>query len=264
MERLPVEASVELLAAPLLTVPHGFATRRGGVSTGPWAGLNLADGTGDEPEAVERNRDALLARFGAERGGVCLLRQVHGDRVVEAGPGWGEVDADAAVSRDPRLLLAIATADCYPLLFHDPASGAVAAAHCGWRGTVLGLAGRVLDELRARYGSDPGDVRVAIGPGICRRCYQVGEEVRAAFREAGFPAELARPDGETDGGRRWRLDLAGANRWALLRAGARPEHVVVLDACTACDPARFYSHRRDRGVTGRHWSAIRAPERTAR
>lgn len=241
------------LTAPHLDVPHGFATRAGGVSRGPYRGLNLGATTGDEAAAVAANRAAFLAHFGAAPDTTCLLHQVHSDRVVTARPSWGDLEADAAVTDDPALLLVVATADCYPLLYHDPVRGAVGAAHCGWRGTVAGLAGRVLERLRRDYGSDPADVRVAIGPGICGRCYQVGDEVVAAFRTAGFPDEIARPD--EDG--RWRLDLVRANRLVLERAGARPERVVALEACTPEEPGRFYSHRRDRGVTGRHWSAIR-------
>jgi copper oxidase (laccase) domain-containing protein len=109
--------------------------------------------------------------------------------------------------------------------------------------------------MAERFGSRPEDLRVAIGPAICQACYQVGEEVVARVLSAGLPAELAAPDDEG----RWRLDLTTANVQVLTRAGVPARQVFLTQAaCTSCDRGRFYSHRRDRGVTGRHWGAIRA------
>jgi YfiH family protein len=263
----PRARKLELLAtrervqrqAPLLNVagfaaPHGFATRAGGVSEGPYASLNLGANTADDPDRVARNREIFASWFGVGVERLCLLDQVHGDRVVSAGPGSCE-QADALVSDDPSLLLAIGTADCLPLLFHDPRTGAAGAAHCGWRGTAAGLAGKTVAAMAERFGSRPEDIRVAIGPGICQACYQVGEEVVARVVDAGLPGELAAPDDEG----RWRLDLTAANVHVLARAGVPGRQVFLSQAaCTSCDPERFYSHRRDRGVTGRHWAAVRA------
>lgn len=241
-----------LLRAPGFGAEHGFATRRGGISGGPYAGLNLSAATGDDPAAVARNRELVVGAFG-DGATPFLLEQVHGAEVVVARPGDPPPRADAVISDDPRALLAISTADCYPLLYFDPASGAVGAAHCGWRGTVLGLAARVVERLAEAYGAAPASVRVAVGPGICAECYQVGPEVASGFRAAGFPESVARPDAEG----RYRLDLVAANLHALERAGVARANVHLTGRCTSCDAELFYSHRRDRGVTGRHWSLVR-------
>lgn len=242
-----------------LPVVHGFTTRAGGVSGGPFASLNLGLSSGDERAQVEENRDLLLAELGFARAQVCAFDQVHGDRVLAGAPSWFEEEADAAVTDDPDTLLVVSVADCLPVLFLDPASGAVGAAHCGWRGTVKGLAARVVGELRARYGARPEELRVAFGPAVAGACYQVGPEVVERFADAGFPAAVAWPDAEPG---RYRLDIAAANRWLLAREGVAPGHVHDLGLCTHCEPERFYSYRRDAGRTGRHWAFV-SPRRPA-
>ncbi|HKI56663.1 MAG TPA: peptidoglycan editing factor PgeF [Trueperaceae bacterium] len=243
------------LTAPGLPWPHGFTLRSGGVSTGGYASLNLGLSSGDDAVRVEANRDRVLAALGVPRSEVCAFHQEHGTRVLDGAPTWFTERADAATSAAAGRLLVVSVADCLPLLFFDAATGAVGAAHCGWRGTLAGLAGEVVGHMRERYGTRPSDLSVAIGPGIQGACYQVGDEVVAAFGRAGFPTALSVPD--ADG--RHRLDLAAANRWTLERAGVDPERTWSSGLCTHCDAERFYSHRRDAGVTGRHWAFIRVP-----
>ncbi|MDQ3461176.1 MAG: peptidoglycan editing factor PgeF [Deinococcota bacterium] len=245
--------TVSLIRAPNLGAPHGFSTRQGGVSEGAFAGLNLGLSSGDEPERVEENRRRFLAALDAVPERVCGLSQVHGARVLEAAPCWFEEEADASVSDDPGLLLVVGAADCFPLLFYDPRGGAVGAAHCGWRGSLEGVAAEVVAHMKGRYGSRPDDVRVAIGPGIRGPCYQVSAEVAEGFLARGFPPAVVAPDGPGH----YRLDLAGVNRAALIAAGVRAAHIWDSGLCTHCDATRFYSHRRDRGKTGRLWAAIR-------
>lgn len=247
------QTGIAPITAPNLNAPHLFTTRSGGVSEGAFASLNLGLSSGDRPSAVEANRDRLLAAIGLDRDRVCAVDQVHGTRVLEARAGWFEEEADALVGVDPEVLLVVSVADCYPVLVHDPVRGAVAAAHCGWRGTLAGLAGAVVGELQRRFGSDPARLQVAIGPGICGGCYQVGGEVRDAFVAAGFSEAVARPDDEG----RWRLDLVAANLELLIAAGVDPERVWSAGTCTFENPDRFFSYRRDAGRTGRHWAAIR-------
>ncbi len=244
-----------VLTAPDLPWPHGFTTRAGGVSSGPYASLNLGLSSGDDVEPVEANRERLLTALGFRRDAVCAFHQVHGDRVLPGQPSWFEEQADAATTDVPGRLLVVSVADCLPLLFFDPVAEAVGAAHCGWRGTLAGLAGKVVARMTERYGSRPEDVRVAIGPGIQGPCYQVGDEVVAAFREAGFPSDVAVPD---EAGRH-RLDLVAANRWVLGGAGVPSESIWSSGVCTHCQP-RLFSHRRDAGRTGRHWAFIALPE----
>lgn len=236
-----------------LPVTHGFTTRSGGVSQGAYASLNLGLSSKDQPHLVEANRDLLLEQLGFGRQQVSAFHQVHGSTVLDGRPGWFVTEADAATTADPGTLLVISMADCLPLLFHDPISGAVAAAHCGWRGTVLGLAAAVVRSMAERYGTRAQDLRVVMGPGIAGACYQVGAEVVARFGAAGFPASCYWPDEQAG---RYRLDLPGANRWLLESQGVAPANVTDLRLCTHCDQERFYSYRRDAGVTGRHWAFI--------
>ena len=241
-----------LIRAPHIPVLHGFTTRAGGVSRGPYASLNLGLSSGDAELPVAENRRRVLALFGTDERNACAFSQVHGTRVLTGAPSWFQEEADAVVSNTPGLALVISTADCLPVLFYDPLTGAVGAAHCGWRGTVKGVAAATVHRLTELYGSNPADLRVAFGPAISKPNYQVGAEVIAEFEQAGFPASVYKPDGSG----RFLLDVAAANRWALLGLGVNSEHLWATGLCTYADPERFFSHRRDRGRTGRHWAVI--------
>ncbi|HEX7001517.1 MAG TPA: peptidoglycan editing factor PgeF [Trueperaceae bacterium] len=262
-------AEVPLLTGTGFPAPHGFTTRAGGVSRGHYAALNLGLSSGDDRELVEENRQRVLRQIGARREDVCGYHQVHGTRVMIAAPGWFDEKADAGVSNDPQHVLVVSAADCYPVLFHDPASGAAGAAHCGWRGTLGRLPAEVVATLQRVYGARPEDVRVTIGQGIGGRCYQVDAEVADAFLAAGFPAEVTsdeRPPadlerGEPGDGRRL-LDVHAAILHALGEAGVLPAHVTSLGLCTHCERDLFFSHRRDAGLTGRMWGFVR-PTRPA-
>lgn len=249
------EAELTVLTAPDLPWPHGFTQRSGGVSSGAYTSLNLGLSSGDEPSAVEANRLRVLAALRVERDDVCAFHQVHGTRVLDGEPSWFAEQADAAATSVPGRLLVVSVADCLPVLIFDPVASAVGAAHCGWRGTAQGLAEALVAAMAQRHGSRPADLRVAIGPGIQGSCYQVGAEVVEAYRRRGFPREVAHPDAEG----RYRLDLVAANRWLLQRAGVDPAHVWSAGACTHCEPQAYFSHRRDAGVTGRHWAFIGLP-----
>lgn len=237
-----------LLRSPVLPLPHAFTTRAGGVSVGAYAGLNLDDRE-DDPGVVAENRRRLAASLGFEPSRVARLDQVHGTEVREAQPGVQE--GDALVSREPGLLLAVGTADCYPVLLADPEAGVVGAAHAGWRGTLGRIAARTVEAMVER-GADPANLRAAVGPGISGEQYAVGAGVAGQFQEVGlgeFVLKLA--DGP-------HLDLAGANRAVLLAAGLRPENIWVSGRCST-EPD-FYSYRRDAGRTGRMWAVIGLPE----
>lgn len=247
-------------APPLLTLAgfsarHGFTTRAGGSSSGSFASLNLGLSSGDEPGSVEANRERLLAHLGVSRAQVCGYHQVHGDTVALASPGWFERPADACVSDDPELLLVVSAADCFPLLFHDPVSGAVGAAHCGWRGTEARLASKVVAELSRRFGAAPESLEVAIGQGIMGACYEVSHEVGERFTAAGFPGSVLAYPAAAE---RPRLDLLAALRSDLEQAGVSPARIAAVERCTHCEPQTFFSHRRDAGTTGRMWGFVRA------
>ncbi len=235
-----------LLRSPLLTVLHGFTSRRGGVSVGPYAGLNLDDRE-DDPAAVAENRRRAAAALAYRPHEIARLDQVHGVDVVAARAGVQT--GDALVTADPHLLLAIGTADCFPILLADEEAGVIGAAHAGWRGTVGRIAARTLDAMEA-LGAQRKRTRAAIGVGIRAEQYPVGEEVAQAFRAAGLGGHLTGADSAAAP----HLDLGAANRQILLEAGLLPEHIWQAPGCSTDE--HFYSYRRDHGVTGRMWALI--------
>jgi YfiH family protein len=239
-----------LITSPLLEVPHGFTTREGGVSQGPYASLNLSLSTGDRPEHVGENQRRVLERFGNPP--VAALDQLHGSE-VHAVEGPGVWPGDGLLTDRPGLLLRVGVADCYPLLLHDPVRRVVGALHAGWRGVVAGILPAALRLMQERYGSRCRDIRVALGPGAGPG-FQVGPEVAEAFAQVGL--ETFRPDPSTPG--RFCLDLASALRQQALGLGIRSEHLWSSGADTLRDP-RFFSHRRERGLTGRMWGLIQLP-----
>lgn len=245
------------LHAPGFPARHAFTTRRGGVSVGPYASLNLGRVPGDDPSAVDENRRRVLAAFGADPARTAGVWQVHGTTVVDAADAGDDVQADAIVATVPGWTLRISVADCVPLLLAAPGRGVVAAVHAGWRGTVAGVVTATLDHLRDRAGVEPSELYAAIGPAISGPRYQVGADVADAFSSAGLPSELVVPDRDAPG--RWRASVPGAVRWQLGRAGVAAARIHDVGACTASDPDRFFSHRRDHGATGRHWALIASP-----
>ena len=237
------------LGSPLLGVRHGFSLRAGGVSAGSLASLNLGHGVGDAASQVAENERRLASAAGLRHGCLATVRQVHGDRVVRGAPGAAP-DADAVWTDDPAgTWVGVRSADCVPVLIAAADGRAVAAIHSGWRGTALRVAARAVEVLGSA-GAEPGSLRAAVGPGIQACCYEVGEDLADRVRTEFGEAVVRR------GGVRPHLDLSGAVRATLLAAGLLSAHIDVLAACTACDPERFYSHRRDRGVTGRHLAFI--------
>ena len=246
-----------VVCSSLLPVPHGFTTREGGVSEGVYASLNLGFAVGDVREHVEENHRRLAARLDVALGALHTVKQVHGDRVVEAGGGQGggdttpasEGEADGVWTGHEGHWVGVGTADCVPILLVDPDGRRVAAVHSGWKGTEARIVARAVEALVAR-GARPARLLAAVGPCIQRCCYVVSEELAGRFG-ARFGAEvLAREAGQV------RLDLSLAVGRTLREAGLGPERVEVLGECTACDARRFFSHRRDAGRTGRHLNFV--------
>jgi len=221
-----------------------FTTRRGGISDGPYQSLNLGRSTFDRPEAVEENRRRCLVSLRLEPDRFANAGQVHGRTVVRVHAPGLHPDCDALVTTTPGLALAVTVADCLPLLY--AAEHAVACAHAGWRGTADGAPEAALSAVCAAAGVGPNAVSIHVGPGIRGCCYQVGPDVAARF-----PAEAVRREGDAV----W-LDLPTAARLRLLAAGADPASIHDTGACTACEPDWYFSHRRDHGLTGRHWGLI--------
>ena len=229
------------LYAPNIQTTHGFSTRHGGVSQPPYDSLNLG-GQEDDPSNIAQNRRLALAGLGIDLQMVANLRQVHGCDVVLARPG--AQTGDALVSNEKNIALAISVADCYPLLFHDPVNGVIGAAHAGWRGTVAGIAANTIREMQ-HLGAVTGNIQAAIGQGISRENFEVGEEVLQEFRDKGFPETCI--SGHY-------IDLLQANRYVMENEGIRPDHIWSMNRCTT--EADFFSYRRDKGRTGRMWAVI--------
>jgi len=263
---------------------HGFTTRSGGVSDA-YGGLalNLGYTKHDTHAAVDENRALLLRSLRAVNASgkpwpLVRLHQIHSDIIhrVEHPPEQ-LLSGDGVVTDTPRLLLAAQTADCLPVLLVDPKRRAVGAFHAGWRGTLARIVEKGVGAMRLYFGSNPGDLRAAIGPGIASCCYAVGEEVRDRFdAQFAYAGELfrevtesdpvrekypllfltARAPGHSDVGRTIYLDLREANRRQLLAAGLSPASITALDFCTACRTDLFFSHRAEKGVTGRQMGVV--------
>lgn len=281
--------TLEILRAPSLAdVPwliHGFSTRPGGVSS-CYGGLSLNLGVtpADTRENVARNRELLLEALGAtnEDSGsmwpLVQVKQIHSALVypINALP-QDPLAGDGVITDTSELLLAVKTADCVPVLLADLKRRVVGAFHAGWRGTVARIVEKGVGEMRRQFGSQPRNLRAAIGPSIRRCCYQVGPEVRAEF-DSQFPysSELfeevfdanaihvrypmlfltARAPGHSELGPELHLDLVEANRRQLADAGLRNKNISVVDGCTACETTRFFSHRAQFGNTGRMMAVI--------
>lgn len=232
-----------------------MTTRSGGVSSGAYASLNLGLSVGDDAGAVATNRGLLAATFGVPLERIMRLDQVHGATVRVAGVDPIGSVGDAVIGDDPSWLLAVSAADCLPVLLADAESGAVGAAHAGWRGAVAGVVPAVVEAMRSRYGSRAAALEVWFGAAIRGDRYQVGPEVAAAFERVDAPATAVWPDPGVPG--RYRVDVPSLVRAQLERLGVPSGSIHDAGACTAGDD-RWYSHRRDGGVTGRHWALVRA------
>lgn len=294
---------IELLHSQKLTnlpwLIHAFSTRNGGV-TAAYGGnaLNLGFTKQDPRATVERNRELFLKQLLAERpsGGseqeswsLISLRQIHSDLIFRV-PSQSETEsearsaaqsksitkeplaADGIVTDTPGLLLAIQTADCLPVILVDQKRRAVGVFHAGWRGTVSRIVEKGVGEMQKHFASDPRNLIAAIGPGIQKCCYDVGEEVRTRFEMQFAYADslfhevkdsdpvrdkypllflTARAPGHSELPVKLFLDLVQANRRQLLDAGVLAKNIEVVGSCTACNIDQLFSYRAEKGVTGR-------------
>jgi YfiH family protein len=238
-----------------LAVPHGFFTRQGGVSTGPFASLNCSLSGADDRDAVLENRARVARHLGALPHALLGLTQVHGIDVAVAESGWAPgagPRADAVVTRVPGLALGIVTADCAPVLFCCAETKVIGAAHAGWRGAVAGVLEATIAAMRALGATH---IAAAVGPCIRQASYEVGPDLRDAVLEKTPHAQrFFAPGGRPD---RWQFDLA---LYCAARLEAAQAQVCVIDADTLAEPDRFFSHRRrvlaGEGPIGHQISAI--------
>ncbi len=233
-----------LINSTVLQSVHGFSTRAGGVSTGSFSSLNTSYLVGDDAGAVAENLRRL--EESANTSELLTISQVHGTTIVrDPAPG---TEADGLFTERPGIAVGVRTADCLPVLIEDPISRRVAAVHAGWRGVIGGIAPKTV-ELFVGLGSRADQLRVAAGPAIQKCCFEVDGDLPTRFSHTFGPRVVV------GGYAKPHLDLGFALRASLEGVGVRPENLEVMAHCTHCDP-RFFSHRRDRGLTGRHLSFI--------
>jgi len=272
---------IAILQVPQLSriswLVHGFSTRKGGASRAYGKGsLNLGFTVHDERNAVAKNRTAFVSavtKGGKARWNLVSLRQVHSDLIHCVSQAFEHpLAGDGLITNTPGLLLAVLTADCLPVILVDPKHRAVGVFHAGWRGTVKRIVEKGVGEMRKHFGSNPRQLHAAIGPGIRNCCYQVGSEVKDIFQaQFAYGSELfretkerneiherypllfltARAPGHSELPKQIFLDLAEANRRQLLDAGVPARNISDLGMCTSCKPELFFSHRAEKGKTGR-------------
>jgi YfiH family protein len=287
LKQVPKQAQLTILHAENLGklpwLVHGFSTRKGG-SSRAYGGksLNLGFTTDDSKVAVERNRASFVRKLGAVAGKklwpLVTQRQVHSDIIhfVDSTP-QAQLVGDGLITATPGLLLGIQTADCLPIILVDPKRRAVGVFHAGWRGTVKRIVEKGVGEMRLHFGSRPGDLRAAIGPGIHGCCYEVGEEVREQFEsQFAYAADLfkcveerdpvrekypmlfmtARAPGHSVLPKKIFLELVEGNRRQLLAVGVPAKSIEASPLCTNCRTDRLFSYRAEKGKTGRMLGVI--------
>ena len=240
---------VPFLSYPMLEetgiVNHGFSTRLGGVSKGCWATMNISTTRGDDPEDVRENQRRIAGAIGVQPEDMTFTNQTHTTNVAvvkarDRGKRFQETDG--MITDVPGICLVTFYADCVPLYFVDPVKKAIGLSHSGWRGTV-GKIGKVTIELMQKtYGSDPEDIIAAIGPSICRDCYEVSGDVIQQFRENFDEAYWPELFYKKENGK-YQLDLWRANERIFTEAGIREDHIAVTNVCTHCNPDILFSHR---------------------
>ena len=224
-------------------------TRKGGVSNPPFESLNLGLHTEDDRQKVERNLRLLCEHFGIPADSIILTTQVHGTAICRVALPGNLSGYDALITDTPGIYPGIVTADCYPVLIHDPEHRASGAAHAGWQGTVGEIARKTVEAMNAAFGSRPEACLAWVGTGISAERYEVDEAVASRF---GARYLEASPGGKG----KFLLDLSAANRDQLIAAGIPASRIECSPLCSSRDHELFFSYRRDHGSTGRMLSII--------
>lgn len=243
-------------------IKHGVSTRLGGCSTIPFASLNLGLHVNDNPETVRNNRQLFCQAIGLSLQKTITAEQIHGDVVQlatasDAGRGARHYHeaikgTDALITNNPGLPLMLFFADCVPVLIADPVTRSIGICHAGWKGTVAKIAQKTVLAMQQRFNTKPADCLVGIGPSIGPCCYEVDETVITKLK-SGFPLweNLVVPKAG-----RWLLNLWEANRQQLIEIGVADKNITVSKVCTAENSQLFFSHRTERGHTGRFGAII--------
>ncbi|MBP1584882.1 MAG: peptidoglycan editing factor PgeF [Lachnospiraceae bacterium] len=257
-------SEVNTVKSNIISYPHGFSTRSGGVSTGVYSSLNLGMNRGDDEDNVKENYRRFLKSCGIDTEEFVCGEQVHVSNVMIVGKeharkpyGYDELfKADGYVTKDSGVPLVIFTADCIPLLMADEKAGVVAAVHSGWRGTVQDIEKNAVSAMIS-LGASCENIKACIGPAIGRCCFEVGEEVIQSVREllGTDPADLY--DKKDNG--KFLLDLKSVLKRCLVRSGLSGDNIDIIPDCTMCLHDKYWSHRYTGGVRGSLASVIMKP-----
>ena len=252
------QGTLEYLAAENISASHCFTTRLGGVSQGIFASMNIAIKEGETEENVRKNLSILADALDFRLENLVCTRQTHSDiiRVVTKEDHISifhrdHPECDGLVTNDPGTALIVYTADCTPLLFHDPVTGAVGAAHAGWRGTAADIGGKTVKAMVDAFHCDPKNIRAAIGPNIGGCCFETDADVPEAMVAALGDGALPHI---RQVGQKYYVNLKEINACFLRRAGV--ENIEISADCTACRPDRYWSHRVTRGQRGSQGAII--------
>ena len=258
------QGALEYRTAPNISTPHCFTTRHGGVSKGSLASMNLNCHRGDDDANVAENYRILADALCFRVENLVMTRQTHSDivRVVTAADHMGidhhaYPEADGLITCTPGTALAVFTADCTPILLHDPVTGAVGAVHAGWRGTAADIAGKAVRAMQAGFGTKPENIRAAIGPNIGPCCFATDADVPQAMIAAlGNVAEkwIDYRNGK------YYVNLKAINARFLQNAGVMD--IEISTECTMCSPENYWSHRYTGGVRGAQGAIIVCKEGT--
>lgn len=239
-----ISHGVTCMTASGIQTTHAFTTRHGGVSSGIYSTLNLAQRAGDALENVKENYALVCRALGIKTSDIVCSTQVHGVHIrVVTKQDAGKLfmpnphRADGLITETPGVALVVFTADCVPILLHDPVRKAVGAIHAGWRGTASNIVGEAIKKMEHEFGCKCGDIRAAIGPCISKCCYETDSDVANAL-----------PEVSTKHGKKFMVDLKEANRKLLVKAGV--QNIEVSDECTSCESDKYWSHRKTKGQRG--------------
>ena len=292
----PLPVNVSGLLEKTGVVKHFFAGRQGGVSLGVYESLNLSFTRGDNPEAVLENYRRVAAALGTNLDHIVCTDQTHTTNIRnvmanDRGKGITKprdyTDVDGLITNEPGIALSVFTADCVPVMFADPVRRVIATAHSGWKGTAGGITEKVITKMGEDYGCDPKDIICAIGPCVCKKCYEVSPDVAEKFldfskvlpdinatKSEGYDMLSLRLSGDSEGydllqdcckweetnsvmtkkaDGKFLLDLRKIVALTAKAAGVPEENIDVTELCTCCEPDRFFSHRYhhdDRGNMG--------------
>jgi len=249
---------VVFMTSPNINTTHAFTTRIGGVSSGIFESLNLAQRAGDDHEKVRENYSRLCSALGISIDDLVCSTQVHGTyiRVITREDCGGLLksnshQADGLITKTPGAALLVFTADCVPILLYDPVQNAAAAVHAGWRSTVANITGIAVQKMETEFGCSHSDIKAAIGPCISKCCFETDADVAGAVRGA-LPGNAE--DCLTQHGSKYMVDLKEVNRILLTQAGVTD--IIVSDECTSCLDNKYWSHRKTQGNRGSQAAVI--------